>query len=289
MFGSSRWSTRARATLNPSSNIIRLEVALSPKRAKAQPGTYYYLMLLNGPNFWESHPFTVAYPESSSLKTVSEDETTALLSGADATDAQDDELDGSRFMTFLIRPYDGFTSRLRDMAEAQWPKPAMLKMAVDGPYGGTLPLQYFDNVVFIVGGSGVVVPMAYSQRLTADCSNPPNVYIHWSVREAAFIHEVQKDFAPLLEYPNIYISIHQTAGGGPLTDSQSIDSRFITMPGRLDVARSVREAASSADQGSLAVVACGPAPMADEARRATVEVMGPRTNRIEYFEESFQW
>jgi hypothetical protein len=36
-------------------------------------------------------------------------------------------------------------------------------------------------------------------------------------------------------------------------------------------------------------VACGPARMADEARRASVSMLARGFRAVEYFEESFKW
>ena len=59
--------------------------------------------------------------------------------------------------------------------------------------------------------------------------------------------------------------------------------------GRPNVSLSVEEAAEDAGRCSLAVVACGPARMADEARRASVSMLARGHRGVEYFEESFKW
>ena len=61
------------------------------------------------------------------------------------------------------------------------------------------------------------------------------------------------------------------------------------MTGRPDVRESVRKMAGDAGKGRIAVVACGPARMADQARAACVEVLGGGFDGVEYFEESFKW
>ena len=58
---------------------------------------------------------------------------------------------------------------------------------------------------------------------------------------------------------------------------------------RPDVCDKVCEAATEAGREKLAVVACGPAGMADSARKACVEMLGRGYTGVEYFEESFKW
>jgi hypothetical protein len=58
---------------------------------------------------------------------------------------------------------------------------------------------------------------------------------------------------------------------------------------RPDVYSAVEEAARDAGQSSLAVVACGPAGMADQARGACVQMLEKGHKGVEYFEESFKW
>lgn len=59
--------------------------------------------------------------------------------------------------------------------------------------------------------------------------------------------------------------------------------------GRPDVFQEVEEATRDSGGGSLAVVACGPGMMADEARKAVVQMLGRGYGNVEYFEESFHW
>ena len=59
--------------------------------------------------------------------------------------------------------------------------------------------------------------------------------------------------------------------------------------GRPDVRVQVVEAARDAADSSLAVVACGPGPMADHTRKGVVDTLGRGRSEIEYFEESFDW
>lgn len=286
--------TTAQATFNPAANMIRLEVPVSSSMYRVRPGTFFYLTMLNDSNFWESHPFTVASTSNSNQEGDGvTHETAPLLERLQSTPLDvrgTTSHETSEFMTFLIRPYDSFTSRLRDVAEAHWPKPASVRMAVDGSYGNTLPLHLFSHAVFVVGGSGIVVPLSYAHQLTASSPRPCSIHIHWAVRQPALAVEIiQRDFKKALECGSLQLNVYLTGNDGDATRTDDIHSDVKWFRLRIDAAASVKEAVGEAADGSLAVVACGPARMADDTRRATVEEMRSSTNRIDYFEESFQW
>ena len=287
------WNTRATATYNLSSNIVRLSIPWATSNYKPAPGTYYYLHVLGGPRFWESHPFTVA-------SVLDQGDSAAKLMGEQVPLLEPNEHDpysdgteresldsNTSSMTFLVRPYNGFTSRLREMAAASWPRKAPIRVLVDGPYGHTQPFHLFDNVLFTVGGSGIVVPLSYLQVLTGTVS-PKSVRIHWAVREPAFALEVlQKEIGDTLGASNLSLEIYFTSHARD--DMSDWPSQAVLKSGRIDARSVILAARAKADGGSLAVVACGPGQMADDARRTVVDLLGQGATGIEYFEESFQW
>ncbi|KAI9151447.1 Ferric/cupric reductase transmembrane component B [Paramyrothecium foliicola] len=252
-----------------------------------QPGTYYYLMILNDARCWESHPFTLASVSNLSLPSKCFGEDTPLLLEDEITEA-DAIMDQSEAMTFLIRPYDSFTGRLRDRA-AQQAGGAALRVLVEGPYGDTWPLHRFDSVLFVVGGSGIVVALSYLRTLLADTNNGPAIHIHWATREARLVEDVlNKDFGDLLasEQLTVEVYIKTLPEQGGIIDAPSsvhVHRR------RLDAAALVSAAAKRAEGQNLAVVACGPARMADDTRRATIDTMDRGSGDIQYFEENFEW
>ncbi|KEY73918.1 hypothetical protein S7711_07761 [Stachybotrys chartarum IBT 7711] len=273
------WDTKALATYDASSNIVRLQVPSHTSFYTPKAGTYYFLMVLNDARCWESHPFTVALPSNRNkgLRSKILGEDSPLLEPR-----SDDETDGlgghgeKDAMTFLIRPYDSFTRRLREKAEEHGPLAAStVRVVVEGPYGHTEPLHRFKHVLFLVGGSGIVVPLSYLHSLTS-----PSIHIHWAVREPRFAEAVlQTEFR---NAPDVSVDIYMTA-------SPDLLEGVRCHAGRLDVAAEVESAVGRVGKESLAVVACGPAGLADDARRAVVEALGRAEGVVEYFEESFQW
>jgi len=300
------WNTKATTTYNPDSNIVRLTVPYSTSLMNPQPGTYYYLYILNDLRVWENHPFTVAYAttekepsdsESPSLGTISpphrvpsppvEDSDPIELSSTEGTLLLPSSCPPSS-LVFLIRPYDGFTSRLRDSAAfgSAWPR-----VLVEGPYGDSQPFHTFDSILFIVGGTGIAVPLSYLDRLLGDDSRTKSIHLIWAVREHAFLNEVvQTDFRNALENERVSLTAFVTKDEVDKPDQLSASPASLRVcSGRPNVPEEVELAASNSRHGSLAVVACGPAQMSDEARRAVVTMLGRGCGQVEYFEESFKW
>ncbi|XWX02378.1 hypothetical protein V2A60_010415 [Cordyceps javanica] len=285
------WSTPASVAYDASSNIVRLDIPTEEKIYKVRPGTFYYLSVLDVTRSWESHPFTVATVRRGGALV----ERAPLL--GTATEPLDvEETEGkvpsrTACMNFLIRPYDSFTERLKELAASRT-GPSTVRVLVDGPYGHRMPLERFSHVVFIVGGSGIVLPLSYLDLLTKDAEHQPSVDIHWAVREPAFARDVlAHDMAEALDSEQVLVNIYgpsrgyDVMAGVPGRATEHIEEHF----GRPDVDGIVASKLAEQEIESLAVVACGPAGMADDARRAVVNALAHAPFRIQYFEEHFTW
>jgi predicted ferric reductase len=279
------------ATYDPQSNIIRLVIPYKTSFYHPNPGTFYYLHVLNDTRFWESHPFTMAH-SSSIHHRISQ------RTGEDSPLLQDEE-DGilvsevkelAPSMTFLIRPYDSFTFRVKSAAAVCWPEAASLRVLVEGPYGHTQPFNQFDNVLFVVGGSGIVVPLTYLHSLISS-TRTRSIRVVWAVRERNFAEDIiQRDFGHLNRSKKLSLKIcitHCENFRDGLHDT--IPKSVIVRYGRPNVRNEVESTITSVTTGSLAVVSCGPAAMADQTRSAVVDMLGPTGPLVEYFEESFKW
>lgn len=97
------------------------------------------------------------------------------------------------------------------------------------------------------------------------------------------------EFRALLDDERVELEVHVTQDGKDTGDVPAEGMKVKFMPGRPAVREVVEEVAGEAGQERLAVVACGPARMADEARKACVEMLGRGYRGVEYFEESFKW
>ena len=144
--------------------------------------------------------------------------------------------------------------------------------------------------MFIVGGTGIAVPLSHISNLLADTSNVVSLRIVWAVREHAFLASVLRDFRGLLEDERVELEAHVTQDVDNKDDVPADGMKGVKlMPGRPDVHQVVGQAARETRSDRLAVVACGPACMADETRKACVNALGQGFRGVEYFEESFKW
>ncbi|KAH8812330.1 ferric reductase like transmembrane component-domain-containing protein [Xylogone sp. PMI_703] len=296
-------NTIANARYDRGADIVRLSIPFSTSLYRPKPGTFYYLYWFNEFRVWESHPFTVASVRVSSSSEVLQgasqrpdfvEESTSLLPPEEVNqmgsyEGRKSSLSAST-ITFLIRPYDGFTRRLRDAASIAMPHSAKFRVFVEGPYGHTQPFHRFENILFIVGGTGIVVPLSYLEALCKSLSRTKSIRIIWAVREAAFAATVlREDFHGLLENSNLSVEVYLTKSDSVSQLAKEIkEVQFFH--GRPHVHGEVEDAVRDfQDQGSLAVVACGPAKMADDTRKAVVDMLGRGLQPIEYFEERFHW
>jgi predicted ferric reductase len=295
-FNRNPFNTKARVTYDSSSNLVRIDVDGGKNLIAPKPGTYYYIHVLDDLLYaHQNHPFTLAYVDSDLDKSpttplspsatrpaprrTSSDESDALLV------AQTSQISSN--LVFLIRPYDGFTSRLKSHCLLH---PKKLRVLIEGPYGHTVPLKTFPSVLFIVGGTGVAVPLSHLAHLLSSTSQVQSVKIVWAVREHAFLAAVLRDFKGLLSDERVEMEVNITRDEEAKDDVLGEDLKSVrVMTHRPDVHAAVEYVAGDAGQRRLAIVACGPALMADQARKASVKMLAKGYQGIEYFEESFKW
>ena len=92
-------TTSSTVTYSAESDLIRVEMYPASQTLKPGPGQHYYLyqpVTLRG---WENHPFTMGCYENATSK----EESSKLI--------------------FYIRPYDGWTRRLRDQCQKAGSEP----------------------------------------------------------------------------------------------------------------------------------------------------------------------
>jgi predicted ferric reductase len=296
IYNPGQWSTTALASYSHSANIIRLSIPVDKALYKPRSGNYFYLTVLDDKRFWESHPFTIAslsgdVPHKAEF--TDENEGVPLLA---STTNSSEAVDGGvgaelkkQHMAFLIRPYDSFSGRLRDMLADEQLAPTSVRVLVDGPYGHTQRLHQYQRVLFIAGGSGVVVALSYLNTLCLEAKTLPTVELHWAVREPGFArHVLAKDAREALTAGRLSVHLYVSSQMDAF-DMGEVSSQVEQHIGRPNIHSIVMSAAVGAQGGNLAVVACGPARMADDARLAVVDALREGNHHIDYFEESFTW
>lgn len=282
-------STTATISYDESSNIVRVIAPISNTSVlQPRPGHFFYLTVPSDCS-WQSHPFTIACTSMQSAQAESHVEEEALLAALDATDSG--ASDGKAIpcqenvMEFLIRPYDGFTRRLRDLAMDS----SSLGVVLDGPYGTSVPLHHYRHVCFVAGGTGIVTPLSHLATLLQRGSTATSVSLHWAVREPAFVRTVMSHHldshvdSDRFEL-QLYMSSFHFEGL-----STCLSDRVHQHSGRPNIERIVAAAASFAAGDSLAVVACGPDGLLDDTRLAVIHALKSCGGRIDYFQDIFYW
>jgi NAD(P)H-flavin reductase len=142
----------------------------------------------------------------------------------------------------------------------------------------------------MVGGTGIAVTLSHISNLLSEASSVVSLRIVWAVREHAFLASVLREFRALLDDERVELEVHVTQDVKNTNDVPADGMKSVKlMPGRPAVHDVVEEMARESGYDRLAVVACGPAKMADETRKACVAMLGRGFRGVEYFEESFKW
>ncbi|OAA38921.1 ferric-chelate reductase [Beauveria brongniartii RCEF 3172] len=256
------WGSKARASYSQAADIVQVSVPVEwYSLRKPKPGTFFYLTVLSDvKSRLQSHPFTVAAVVT--RPPVQAEERTALLAPThrDEENGKTQTSIGSSSIEFLIRPYNGFTAQLRELALDT----KQFKVLVEGPYGTSHPLHTYNHVVFIVGGTGIVTPISYMSRFIGNSKRKPVVDLHWAVREPAFANMVLEHYlGEALRADNIEVTLHASRS----IDLQPVFSESVSQRmGRPAIPAIIAAAATAAGRGRLAVVACGPEGILDDAR-----------------------
>lgn len=299
--------THSIASYSKESDVVRLDVRTKAFLTQPAAGQFYYLYQPTTWQGYENHPFTLGAwsPRSS----VSDDTGNYLLQHDDLPSEVDEPDLGSKYqstvqtLTFWIRPYDGWTRRLRDECLQSIEGISKPMILLEGPYGHHCPVSSFDSVLLIAGGTGIASAVPYILEHIAlsktGNTDTKNMHLLWTARQASFIQEVfaqelrtaaqRDDFSA-----NLFFTRHAERSKQGEEQSGG-DNSELPMPvlqhGRPDIAAAIAKAAIRAETTGtkMVVLVCGPPAMADEARLAVHCSLKRGCHSVEYFEESFGW
>ncbi|KAH0288442.1 FRE family ferric-chelate reductase [Aureobasidium namibiae CBS 147.97] len=300
--------THTIASYSKQSGVVRLDVKTDSLFVQPAAGQFYYLYQPSTWQGYENHPFTLG---AWSLEGSASDEAgSSLMQHIDAPhefDQYDSDLrhsSSTQTLTFWIRPYDGWTKRLRDECLRSPTRTSAPTILFEGPYGHHCPTSSFDSVLLVAGGTGIASAVPYilehMSLSKAGRTNTTHIHLIWTARQASFIQEVfarelriatqRDDFSADLFFTRQSEGPKHTEG-----DSGRQDDEVLDMPelqyGRPDMAAAIAKAATRAEitGTKVAVLVCGPPAMADEARLAVHRSLKRGCHSVEYFEESFGW
>ncbi|OAA75193.1 ferric-chelate reductase [Akanthomyces lecanii RCEF 1005] len=299
---------RAIASYSEDTGMIRLHVHASGTHSRQSPGSYYYLHF-GGWRIWENHPFSLAgssageMSQATAVESTDAEKRSAVVS---SQPANQELLGGQSYKTFMIRPHDGFTRRLRDSIIKQDAAGILrLRVVLEGPYGTGANIAGFNEILFIAGGSGITAILPYVRRIFEDVDQDapcPRVRLVWVVRQAGFARDVLANDLRLVEASQnaatkLQIDIYVTSrsdqdGNSEKSDSENTnasmgDSRFTySKPAVGDI---VHDYVRAMEGNRAAVFVCGPARVADETRAAVRKEARSSAKDVELFEEMYGW
>ncbi|OQV01412.1 hypothetical protein CLAIMM_06779 [Cladophialophora immunda] len=271
-----RWSeavvrSTASATYDKDGDFIRLEIVPGSRMLKPGPGQHYFLYQPMTWKGWENHPFTLgAYetvtesdPASVAMVNAGAEDSTDIeaLAGKDigvvaagsssptSSDVTPDPSQhkltlvqdkvGRQKLTFLIRPFGSWTKRLRNQCLKSPTGVVTPHLFIEGPYGEHSPLHTYENVVFVVGGTGISGAMPYLQdhvRRTSTeaqasrtggkvATRTRDITLVWATKQPAMLRSVvAHELKPMLGREDIHIHLHATSCREPRSGSSGPDS-----------------------------------------------------------------
>lgn len=285
-------SVTAQATYERGSEIIRLDVSdMFGERARS-PGTFYYVYGPSSLVGYESHPFTLCSWNHPSFHA------TRVSDPGDKSQPAPHEIELSsdtqrqRSHTFLIRPYKGFTRRLKDQVIAKYSLEGQshsgrVTILLEGPYGIERVLGAYSDVLFIAGGSGITPAISYAHALTNEWDKTA-LRVAWAVREKGLADSVcANELGAVIRNPRFHLDVYLTKNESKEA-TQSSGDPYAAHSGRPDIEVAVRDARARC-KGRLAVMCCGPPRMTDSCRKAVVRVMGEAGAEMNFFNEMLTW
>lgn len=237
-----------------------------PSYWNSQPGSYVFINFFRPSCFWQSHPFTVAY---------SSDPNTVVL---------------------YCKIKGGITHGLYKFLANNPDQSALVRVAVDGPYGKSLEAKSFDTAVFVAGGNGI--PGIHREALDLAVRGNKKVKLYWIVREKDSL-EWFHDELKALEAQNMEAIIYVTRleeteyseeeKKGESEDKSSVnDLQFIDVRyGRPNLDLLVRQEIEESN-GSIAFVTCGPPAQVDELRYVIKENL-VSDKKVGFYEQLQVW
>lgn len=218
---------------------------------------------------------------------------------------------GKHKLVFYIRPFEGWTKKVRDQCIKSPTGSINPRILIEGPYGQHHPLQTYENVVFFVGGTGISGALPYlqdhlrvnhSHSLANGSTQESSIHeitFVWAAKESGLIQDIcSRELQPVLSCDNIHASFHCTSlqktttapeielkfGENKLKVSRNRPDVGIILADVVNVVQSAGHAG-----GRIAVLCCGPASMAADVRFAVYKALKNGKREIDYFEEVFSW
>lgn len=252
------------------------------------PGAHGFVYFLRPTTFWQSHPFTI-------VKQVNEKNT----------------------ITFFIKVKGGMTHGLYKFLNKAPGQKAYIPITVEGPYGNRLPLDRYDNNVFIGSGNGVPGLYDEARQLLASNKSKSTIKFIWIIRHYKTIEWFYQELLNL-KLDNIDITIYVTNGTLGIqpfwNDTSSTEVQAKSEHSNLDNEKiesiidelkanlshiSFKEGRPNIDElvnteiiestGSLAIATCCYSSIDDQIRKSVANGLDKTKNRVDLFDQNQVW
>lgn len=193
-----------------------------------------------------------------------------------------------------------------------------MRVLLEGPYGHTEPVERYEHVLFVAGGSGITAVLPYIHQLKSkhftrsvtlvwsvknnayasdvlskelrDCG--AEVFVHVTEEEQPAVATLKQGEQPLAEAAEASHTQEDKEKSTRPTSDASANTIVIGRPEMKDLVRGATNRLLGSER--LAVVACGPAGMMDDMRKAVAGVYGSDEGQVngsavDYYEELFSW
>lgn len=266
-----------------------------PKYTDIKPGTHAYLRFC-GVNFWESHPFSIAWIDQKVvyLPSTPLSPSTAKNLEAGYGAEQKQSIDRSKSTTsvsFIIHAQTGMTRKLYKKAKDCASHTLNINALFEGPYAGHHSLDSYGHCVLFAGSSGITHQLPYVKHLVKGFNDgivcTRRIVLVWIIREPEHLEWVRPWMDDILAMPRrkeiLTIKIFITRPMGPIN---SPSSHVQMSSGRPKLDQLMRSEVRS-QIGAMAVTVCGPGALADNVREEVNNNQGEGV--IDFIEESFTW
>ncbi|KAJ5082689.1 hypothetical protein N7532_011732 [Penicillium argentinense] len=281
-----------------------------PKRVDIKPGCHVYAYIPSV-SWWMSHPFSIAWSESSSKSSPStamakhiQDTKTKSSPPISPSTLEKQSFDLDAYLepahnptqvSLIIGAQQGMTRRLYNMANASPLKTLQLPGYIEGPYGShPANAASYGTAVLFSAGAGITHHLQYTRdlvlRASTSCAATRRVYLIWSVRSTDHLAWVSQWMDEILRLPQrreilvvkLFVSKPRRAADivSPSSTVQMHSGRC-----RPDV---VLDEILPVRVGATLVSVCGPGAFADEVRAATRDRIG-KGAVVDFVEEAFTW
>ncbi|KAI8941686.1 hypothetical protein NX059_002896 [Plenodomus lindquistii] len=266
-------------------DATRITFAL-PRSWRTNPGSSVHIYL---PRIalWSSHPFSIAWIESSGYSQLAQEKLPAHVEDITMNA-------GPSTISCIVRARNGMTRSLYELAASGKADSTRIWGAVEGPYGGYHSLDSYDNVVLFAAGVGITHQLLFMRHLLAGYTNDTvavrNILLVWCVTTIDCIEWVDSWLEEIASMPDFRMVVRINLHVSRTTTAELAHS---SLPTYVNVGTQRCNPGEILDDelyecgGRLAVSVCGPPGFSADVRAAVRERSSDWD--IDLFDESFTY